>query len=322
MTILAHYWPYEIPYMWYGVRIFFSLSGFLITTILINSFRSVDSKFSVYKNFFIRRVLRLLPIYYLFILFFLLADLCNILLCWDFNSTAYFFTYTSNIYFYKIGGLRFGGWFSHLWTLSVEEQFYVVWPLIVMIFYSRGLLTVMVTLSLFSIYFLTYTGLDSDSILLWSNLHYLCVGGMLGLIHLDYSKTKAFLMKYKVELLVVLTVFLIPSLFYFESLVYREFCVVGFIFCLLNQSVFGWDGLIGAFFKSMKIQEIGIISYGIYLFHMPVPSLVRILAGRVLNSPLNKWIEIMLSVLITYYLARLSFKLVEKPFLRLKDRFQ
>jgi peptidoglycan/LPS O-acetylase OafA/YrhL len=322
MTILAHYWPYDIPYMWYGVRIFFSLSGFLITTILINSFRSSDSRAIVYKNFFIRRILRLLPIYYLFLLVFYLSDVLDVLMCWDFNATNYFFTYTANIYFHQIGGLKFGGWFSHLWTLSVEEQFYIFWPLIVMFFHDRGLLLVMFGLSIFSMYFIIATRIDPESILLLSNLHYLCIGGILAFVYLNSDKTKSVLKNNKNLLIFISTLFLFTALFYFNSSIYREFCLVCFMFCLINQCVFGWDGILGLFFKSPKIQQIGVVSYGIYLFHMPIPPLVRAIFGVFINEPLNQWIEIGLSILVTYVLARFSFQFIEKPFLQLKDKFQ
>src|ERR1700733_8096228 len=75
MTLLAHFAPVEIPYMWYGVPIFFTISGFLITTILLNTLGSDHSitRLGIIKSFMARRVLRLFPIYYLLILFFFLA---------------------------------------------------------------------------------------------------------------------------------------------------------------------------------------------------------------------------------------------------------
>src|SRR5580692_1790733 len=67
MTLLAHFSPVDIPYMWYGVPIFFTISGFLITTILLKTVNENPdgSRLKVIKNFMVRRVLRLFPIYYL-----------------------------------------------------------------------------------------------------------------------------------------------------------------------------------------------------------------------------------------------------------------
>src|ERR1700733_11564270 len=69
MTLLAHFAPVDIPYMWYGVPIFFTISGFLITTILLKTYYSEPDvpRVIMIKNFMVRRTLRLFPIYYLLI---------------------------------------------------------------------------------------------------------------------------------------------------------------------------------------------------------------------------------------------------------------
>jgi peptidoglycan/LPS O-acetylase OafA/YrhL len=126
-----------------GMYFFFVLSGFLISGILIRNRLQAEmhgvSKLSVWKNYFIRRTLRIFPIYYLcwtFLIFF------NVL--WISEVSIWHLTYLSNVFFYLQGHWGLGG---HLWSLSTEEQFYVVWP-IVMLFtplrYLRGLITVMV----------------------------------------------------------------------------------------------------------------------------------------------------------------------------------
>src|ERR1700733_14574222 len=103
MTLLAHFAPVEIPYMWYGVPIFFTLSGFLITTILIRNQEKNEKRLIIIKNFVIRRVLRLFPVYYLFLLFFLLAKKFLGLYLWKDDYTLYFFTYTPNLLIAKMG---------------------------------------------------------------------------------------------------------------------------------------------------------------------------------------------------------------------------
>jgi peptidoglycan/LPS O-acetylase OafA/YrhL len=119
-----------------GVDIFFVLSGFLITTILLQNRLQAEalatSKKGVVKNFFIRRSLRIFPIYYLFVFACLAVGPLtgtNIR-----QNALYFLTYTANFYFYHTHA--WDGMLSHLWSLAVEEQFYLLWPW-VMLFTPR-----------------------------------------------------------------------------------------------------------------------------------------------------------------------------------------
>ena len=118
--------------MWDGVPIFFTISGFLISTILLNSLNNRETtRPGIIGNFMVRRALRLFPIYYLMIIFFWFAKNHLSLFLWKDEFTPYFFTYTPNFLIHKIG---YGAatCFSHLWSLGVEEQFYLVWPWILL----------------------------------------------------------------------------------------------------------------------------------------------------------------------------------------------
>ena len=155
MTLMAHYSPVDIPYMWYGVPIFFTISGFLITTILLNSLSNHEtSRPGIIANFMIRRALRLFPIYYLMITFFWFAKNHFSLYLWKDEFTPYFFTYTPNFLIHKIG---YGPatCFSHLWSLGVEEQFYLFWPWILFFSPRRLRLPVIITLIVFALVFQT-----------------------------------------------------------------------------------------------------------------------------------------------------------------------
>jgi peptidoglycan/LPS O-acetylase OafA/YrhL len=116
----------------YGVELFFVLSGFLITGILLDSRQSPD----YFRNFYVRRVLRIFPLYYavLLVLFFLVPlvpALRGATLDQLRHEQAWAWLYGVNI----LVGLR-GAWgalpyIDHFWSLSVEEHFYLVWPLVV-----------------------------------------------------------------------------------------------------------------------------------------------------------------------------------------------
>ena len=130
---------------WIGVNLFFVLSGFLITGILLDS----KGQQYYYRNFYARRFLRIFPLYYGVLLAVLLVIIALRavrpgLYSRDHNAHAilaampWFWTYTTNI------GLAFfyvnASWLTHFWSLAVEEQFYLVWPLAVLVLTPRRLI--------------------------------------------------------------------------------------------------------------------------------------------------------------------------------------
>ena len=87
-------------------------------------------------------------------------------------------------------------------------------------------------------------------------------------------------------------------------------------------SIFGWKGLIGYVTRNKFVQYIGTISYGIYLYHMPVPFVYRALAARFMPSAVpSPWVFLPVCFAITIGLAALSYKYIEMPFLKLKRYF-
>ena len=120
-----------------GVQLFFVLSGFLITGILLRS-RPADlgiTMTSALKVFYIRRGLRILPVYYAVLVFSLLVGVGPIHTTWPWH-----FSYVSNVYYALHGhDTPWTDPFLHLWSLSVEEQFYLLWPLIALVASRRAL---------------------------------------------------------------------------------------------------------------------------------------------------------------------------------------
>ena len=112
-----------------GVRLFFVLSGFLITGLLIRARDEVEAsgvpRRVVLGHFYLRRALRIFPIYYLVLV---------LTLIWGppdaHEQLPWLATYTYNLWISHLG--RYPGYFSHFWSLCVEEQFYLLWPFVVM----------------------------------------------------------------------------------------------------------------------------------------------------------------------------------------------
>ena len=121
-----------------GVDLFFVLSGFLITGILMDT----KGKENYFKNFIIRRSLRIFPLYYfVLIIIFLIMPLFSIfngpLMDRVLEGEVYAWTYTYN--FFIAEKQSWPPFIGHFWSLAVEEQFYLVWPLAVYLLSTEAL---------------------------------------------------------------------------------------------------------------------------------------------------------------------------------------
>jgi len=330
MTLLAHYCPVEIPYMWYGVPIFFTISGFLITTILLNSLYNKDaSRPGIIGNFMVRRALRLFPIYYLMIAFFWFAKNHFSLYLWKDEFTPYFFTYTPNFLIHSIGYPQ-AGCFSHLWSLGVEEQFYLFWPWVLFFTPRRLRLAVILVLIGFALGYRTVNYKDEFAgTLPYANLHTLGVGAVLAWLYVRGGKAIDWLKDRRHLLFTVTLAHLVAVLIFFRNDVafwhfYRELSLCCCTFSIVLVSIYGWKGPAGYLSRNKAVQYLGSISYGIYLYHMPVPFVYRALAAKVkfLSAiHMSDWVFMIFCFGVTIALAAISYTFIETPFLRLKRRF-
>lgn len=329
LTLIAHFLPFVIPYTWYGVEIFFTISGFLITTILINTLNNNHGthKGKILKNFMIRRAFRLFPLYYLFITIFWVGLNYFHLYLWKNEFNPYFFTYLPNIKLYQIG-LDNGACFSHLWSLGVEEQFYLVWPFLILFIPARFRIPVIVSLITLSLVLITVNYDDGWFHLLpYANYHTLGVGALLSCFYLSHNKIIDWLKTNRMpffyislaQLIVVLILFREHSPFW---ALYRQLslCICTFSFVLV--SIFGWKGWVGKITRNSFIQYIGTISYGIYILHMPVSWIYKLILSHIapsLHPPVI--LSTILYFIISFLLAVFSYKYIETPFLKLKKYF-
>lgn len=330
LVILSHWFPESffkaINSGAIGVNIFFVLSGFLITKILfeskISSENSQISKSTVLKTFYIRRTLRIFPIYYLTI--FLLLALSKYVHTSLPTSYPYFITYTSNFYFFNHG---WDGIVSPYWSLAVEEQFYLLWPWIILLLNKRffpHIIICFIGIGIISQYFLmgnpmgdilTFTCFDAfglGALLAWQFIYYpgkdiykwICIAALLSLIIL----TACYLFDYWFvplrTLISLITVWAIAVVI--QSKAKNN--------VVLNNPVFIF---------------LGKISYGLYLYHNMIPSIVSNLITPYINPLLPEWLlnystALMLieETILLVGISWLSFVLVEKKFLNLKKYFE
>jgi peptidoglycan/LPS O-acetylase OafA/YrhL len=287
--------------------VFFVLSGFLITAILT---REIDSD-AYYKTFYIRRIIRIFPLYYVVLLIVIgmaIAQGDSLGDMW-----AYFF-YLQNI---KLGlsnfNTHFPRSFDHSWSLAVEEQFYLAFPFFVRIF--SGFLSVALAglVLIGAAFLLTLSFYYSGSDIVWTNpvtnLIFLAAGGFLST---QREKWKALLMMIP---FCVLSYFTIASTKLPISL--RDpngllflVATLPWICLLLLLLIAIRSKSIQLVFNNRVISYFGRISYGIYIYHYPVFVFC--------DQHSIGWVY---KFAITIGISILSWELFERRILSLKDRF-
>ena len=338
-VLVCHFMPKQgllerlLPWGWMGVRLFFVLSGFLITGILLACRRSVDAQeltpLTAAKNFYIRRFLRLIPVYYLYLLVSTVAlpDIRPLL--------GWFLTYTQNYYF--AGDWEFYMVNLHLWTLSVEEQFYLFWPCFILFVPIQRLLPWTVA----AVAFAPLSRIICVSSGMWglnanlpmtSNLDTLAMGALLAVcIHLDADgrrRTEQFMRLCLWAGLPLMVRYLIwhargAELWRPGVLAFRElFAGLFFTYVVFRTSV-GIGGAAGWVLQSRVMTYLGKISYGLYIYHFHVPGLLReiVLPRLGLSMPESTWARMLLTLFVAIGIAMVSWHLMEKPINGLKRYF-
>ena len=324
---------------WIGVDLFFVLSGFLITGILLDSRRDLASL----KTFFIRRSLRIFPLYYLALsIAFVVSPYLSfpvtgaeVELTRQIRSEPWYWLYLQNWMF----GLR--GWpenelLTHLWSLAVEEQFYLIWPPIV-IFGGRrvviGCAILAIPVSIFFRvygadlfgwqypYFYTLTICRIDTLMVgaviaagvrnWPrttravSMIAAIIGGaiLLGILNASHWDCRA----------------RNPMMFSFG---YTAIAALfgGVLVCSMIPS--RWN-VIRVICLLPVSRWFGKMSYGIYVFHFPIHLILywtlRPALNEVVSESAAKIVAAGLAFLVTLIVAKASFELWEKPFLALKN---
>jgi peptidoglycan/LPS O-acetylase OafA/YrhL len=340
LLVIIHHWLPKSFFLNYipngalGVNLFFVLSGFLITGILLKSKRHVESqqlkKATVFKNFYIRRTLRIFPIYYLFLFVFLLLNGTALR-----EHGAYFFTYTSNYLFYS-NQQFLSDHLAHLWSLAVEEQFYILWPWLI-IFISRRLLPYLIALFIIIGISSNYIFTEKDwwvEILTPACFEAFAVGGFLSYLSIYRPDIiKQIQPKFAWIFAAALLLF-ISDVFGYSFLprrTYHSILAAAIIFYCVHKNN---NKAANYVLNNKWMISIGKISYGIYLYHLCIPEL-----WKNVNTKFSSWnIDLFFNKampatfkpawLFTQHLALVllisivSWKLIEKPFNNLKKRFE
>jgi peptidoglycan/LPS O-acetylase OafA/YrhL len=335
MVIIAHFlqWQWtnpiltKIPFV-HGVTLFFVLSGYLISQILIQNRDKYEklgqSKIILIKNFYQRRFLRIFPIYYILVfgLFF-----------FNYKNTREIFlwllTYTSNIY-QSINNVYVGD-FNHFWSLAVEEQFYLFWPFVILFLKPNKTLIIIILTILISLatkgYLYMYIGKwMATSYFTFSCLHALGLGALLAYLKLYQPKTETKLSN-PIWLYLTFSLYIVSliiqnqfKLNWFREIFDEFFFAVLSFFIVLRASENRFRGIIKIFLENHFITYAGKISYGMYVYHLFIPTLIYFIAPKIGISISSKYTFFIVAYFLTFIVAYISWKLIEYPINKLKNK--
>jgi peptidoglycan/LPS O-acetylase OafA/YrhL len=320
---------------WIGVQLFFVISGFLITRILLDA--KADSGFGEYLGrFYARRTLRIFPLYYGFVV--VLACM-SIFLDLPSNWTQvrpWLLTYTLN-FGHMFHLVPVDDLYSHFWSLAVEEQFYLVWPFVVWSLSRKSLRYVVLAILLLAPVLravMVAHGAEPEQ------LYFFTPGQM------DAFAAGAALTVFDVRTTRPLPLLLCAGAVTIALGVLANWqfnpgyaiTTAGYPYFMPHHLQYAWGytllNLCGALAILTCLQgglrwlewrvlvHIGQISYGIYVFHRPVVGLLDRYASRLpLSGAAQQAAAVVLYVVISYALAWLSYRYFESRFLRLKNRW-
>ena len=307
-----------------GVTIFFVISGFLITRLLLQELDS-SNKIDL-KNFWIKRFKRIWPALILMIM-------VTIIVCAIFNRVL--FTKAARDFVSSLFG--FNNWYQifndisyfdnggapspllHCWSLAIETQFYIIFPLIIILINKinkdkykevlsvvTGVLIVISTILMALLFDPTgdptrvYYGLDTRAFSL-------LIGALLAIItNFNFSLKKVINDIIGIVSLVVICIFVYKLAGYDSFLYYGGYVIVSILTALVILSILRKNSLLSKVLSFPVLDWLGKLSYSIYLWHYPV---IILISGGIKSS----WYIMLLEIVVTLVLASLSYYLVEVP---------
>lgn len=318
-----------------GVNVFFVLSGFLITFLLIKE-KEFKTTISL-KNFYVRRILRIWPLFYLcvFLGFVVFPAIKYRTVPSPFELSDFwsYIFFAGNFNFIKI-------WPAPpdalnllvLWSVAVEEQFYLTWPIILKYFSKKFYPYVFVTIILLTLIFRSFF-ITSYPVLHFHTLSVIgdmALGGLAAYACSTETRFKNFITNIKRSFIIVvycvtaIMIFFKSYIFsYILPLVFERFILGSlFAFVIVEQNFAK-----RSFFKFSRfriVSGLGIYTYGLYCLHFFGILIVEKVVDKFqipVSTLFPSGISALAALIITIFLSYLSYHLFEKWFLKLKDNF-
>ncbi|WP_435006313.1 acyltransferase family protein [Tundrisphaera lichenicola] len=331
VTIVAyHLWFLKYGFLGTAVDLFFVMSGYLITSIILDQL----DRPGFLTTFYARRGLRILPIYYLSLLAFTgiyyLAEGGARL-----EALPYFLTYTQFVPNYWFAeNPPFAPGFNHTWSLAVEEQYYLIWPPALMLFGRRRVVPIGLALIVAAV---LSRAIGFSPWILLTRSDGLALGGLLAVLMARIESGQVSdraVEKILVGIGIVSVAYLAgggrayamlerawPG-FASQNLAqsFRMLAINTMYLSLIGLVVLHSGRGLLAPLRDHRLVGLGQLSYGIYLYHCMVFAGVEGLASR-LGTP-EGWIVDAIKLLASFGLAMASWNLIERPLLSLKGKFK
>jgi len=307
---------------WLGVDIFFVISGYLISNIIISQLNSHDFKF---KDFYIKRIKRIIPaLFFVFVAtipfsFYFLSPKLMIVYVKSLFSSLFFYSnyFFSDLDFYTAGGSELLP-LLHTWSLAIEEQFYIIFPIMIFIIYKYFfnhlylIMSLFFSFSLLANFNLEYGFQNTSNLFYMPQFRFwqLLFGAILMMntfnsktTRLNFSPIFAYLL-------------LFVPIFYFTdaqitSLVPKLLTLFGVGFIILYENK---RNFLSRIYESKFISTIGLSSYSIYLLHQPVFAYYRSYKNNTFEelNNIDKSIAVSFIIILSY----LIWRYIETPFLK------
>lgn len=325
-VLYAHFFAQDSLAGHHGVRLFFVLSGFLISRILIDVAQAPEFRLrTALGAFYMRRALRIAPAYLLLIMLVFALGAVE-----EWGALKWYLAYLSN-FLYAIRD-SWNPWvMGHTWSLAIEEQFYALWPLIIFLTPARHLKTACWTaigLSLAYRCFLPLTLQPSITrdLLPPAAMDALGAGALLAV----YRARGEVPLGGRLGLIAALSLagyvaiyFLQPATALGAWAVWaaREILPIPVFLWAVNGAVEGFGGIVGQVLANRGMRYVGRISYGIYLYHFLVLWALLALWPGVPALAEHGWVRLIVAGLLSVTAASASWFLLEEPVNRLKRHF-
>jgi peptidoglycan/LPS O-acetylase OafA/YrhL len=326
----------NIPYLsilhtngWIGVDLFFGLSAFLFTKLLIAEFNK--TKTISFKKFYLRRIFRIWPIYFLFIGFSVALYLFSIGSIG--NSIGIriigLFTFSDNI-MTAIYGYNPLPYTSHLWTITYEEQFYIFIPFIILLLvrssFKKKLVSLISVFILLNVIRLVLIANNTPHPAIWvlpiTHFESIILGIVIGFGGFDFL-----LKKIKPLLVGLIGIFffvflsLLPPLDNISYWLVPSYLFIGISTSMVLFSVFNSTYLKKIFSKQVFVF-LGKRSYGLYVYHLLGNGVAAYMQAHISILPSNSLISFIYSLSFTIIVSIISYFVIETPFLKLKKKFE
>jgi peptidoglycan/LPS O-acetylase OafA/YrhL len=336
---------------WVGVSLFFVLSGFLISGILLDMKKHLAAK-EYFIKFYGRRFLRIFPLYYFYLLLAALLTLWLLSLpyrpqvmqlFWAQLWYAILYVYD---FFFATAAFQHSNFLNHFWSLSVEEQFYIFWPLLILLAPEKSLkklfvLFIVVGPTARLVLFLIYRSgvfrflAETPSLFVYP----------LPFSHIDAFALGAYISRFQIPrarqqfwgLAILLPIIGFATQF-FTTGSFGKISSLGYPFLLPDGYQFIWayslvdyffavtiygvvhEGWATRFLESRPLRYLGRISYGLYVYHYPIVWFAGRIVDLGVSPPVLQPLVALIAFCGTLLIASLSFRFLEKPIIDLKDR--